>query len=84
MKKKGSIDDLGAIVGQNVRIYRAASRMSQEALAEQCGIKRSYVGSIERAEIDVRLTTLAKLAQGLGIEPFRLLIDARDQLKSKR
>ena len=84
MNRKRSGESLGTIVGQNVRIYRAAQRLSQEALAERCGMKRTYVGAIERAEIDVRLTTLAKLARGLGIEPSRLLISARDQLNAKR
>jgi transcriptional regulator with XRE-family HTH domain len=84
MKKKGSLAALGQVVGQNVRVYRAALDLSQEALAERCGIKRTYIGAIERAEIDVRLTTLAKLARGLDIEPQRLLISAHDQLSSRR
>lgn len=84
MKKKDAIVHLRHTVGQNVRVYRAAKGISQEALAELCGIKRSYIGSIERAEIDMRLATLSKLAHGLSIDPFRLLIDAEEQLKAHR
>jgi transcriptional regulator with XRE-family HTH domain len=82
MKKKGTSALLRNIVGQNVRVYRAAKGVSQEALAERCGIKRSYIGAIERAEVDMRLTTLSKLATGLGVEVYRLLIDAEKQLRS--
>jgi transcriptional regulator with XRE-family HTH domain len=82
MKKKGTPALLRNIVGQNVRVYRAAKGVSQEALAERCGIKRSYIGAIERAEVDMRLMTLSKLAVGLGVEVYRLLIDAEKQLRS--
>jgi transcriptional regulator with XRE-family HTH domain len=74
--------ELRQVVGQNVRVYRAAKGLSQEALAERCGIKRSYIGAIERAEVDLRLGTLTKIARGLDLEPFRLLIDAERQLRA--
>jgi len=74
--------DLRHVVGQNIRVYRAAQGLSQEALAERCGIKRTYVGAIERAEVDLRVGTLAKIAQGLEIDAFRLLIAAEKQLSA--
>jgi len=70
------------VLATNVRVHRAAAGLSQESLAERSGIKRSYIGAIERAEVDVRLSTLAKVADGLGIEPFRLLIAADRQLRA--
>ena len=82
MKKRVTSALLRNIVGQNVRVYRAAKGVSQEALAERCGIKRSYIGAIERAEVDIRLTTLSKLAVGLGVEVYRLLMDAEKQLQA--
>jgi transcriptional regulator with XRE-family HTH domain len=82
MKNKGKPVPLRNIVGQNVRIYRAAEEISQEKLSERCGIKRSYIGAIERAEVDLRLETLSKIASGLKIEPFQLLINAHEKLKS--
>lgn len=74
--------DLRHVVGQNIRVYRASKGLSQEALAERCGIKRTYVGAIERAEVDLRVGTLAKIARGLGIEAFRLLVAAERQLSA--
>ena len=84
MKKKSASVSLGALVGHNVRVFRASADISQEELAERCGMKRTYVGAIERAEVDVRLTTLGKLADGLKLEPHELLIDARSRLHLKR
>jgi transcriptional regulator with XRE-family HTH domain len=75
--------ELRYLVSQNIRIYRAAKGLSQEALAELSGIKRTYVGAIERAEVDLRISTLAKIARGLGMEPYRLLIAAEKQLSAK-
>jgi len=82
MATRKNLPELRHVVGQNVRVYRAAKSMSQETLAELCGIKRTYIGAIERAEIDLRLGTLAKVARGLDIEPFRLLIAAEKQLRA--
>ena len=75
--------ELRQIVGTNVRVHRAAKHLSQEALAELCGIKRTYIGAIERGEVDLRVGTVAKIARGLGIEAFRLLIAADKQLAAK-
>lgn len=54
--------------------------MSQEDLAEKAGIKRTYIGSIERGEVDPRLGTVSKVANGLGIDAFKLFLPASEQL----
>ena len=71
---------LKEILGQNIRVYRAAKGLSQEDLAEKAGIKRTYVGSIERGEVDPRLGTVNKIADGLGVDAFKLLVPAAEQL----
>lgn len=71
---------LNKILGQNIRVYRAAKGLSQEDLAEKSGIKRTYIGSIERGEIDPRLKTVSKIAAGLEIDAFKLLVPASEQL----
>jgi transcriptional regulator with XRE-family HTH domain len=42
--------------------FREKRRRSQEELAHQSGLARSFTGAIERGEKDLRLTTLMKLA----------------------
>jgi transcriptional regulator with XRE-family HTH domain len=71
---------LNKTFGQNIRVYRAAKGLSQEDLAEKAGIKRTYIGSIERGEVDPRLGTVNKVANGLGMDAFRLLMPISEQL----
>ena len=57
--------DPNEIVATNVRRLRLARGWSQETLAEQCGLHRTYIGAIERGEGNITLHTLARLAQAL-------------------
>ena len=63
------------ILAKNVVRLRGARGCSQEALAELCGLHRTYVGSVERCERNVTLGTLEKLASGLGVSVAALLAD---------
>jgi transcriptional regulator with XRE-family HTH domain len=49
-------------LGNRVRKLRKARKWSQEELAHESGLARSFTGAIERGEKDLRLTTLVKLA----------------------
>ena len=57
--------DLRKILADNVKAYRNANGLSQEGLADQCGLHRTYIGSVERCERNVTLATLELLAQAL-------------------
>jgi transcriptional regulator with XRE-family HTH domain len=59
--------------GRVVRRARRDRDMSQEALAEASGLAAKHVSEIERANRDVRLTTLLQLAEGLDLLPSELL-----------
>lgn len=65
--------DLNKRLATNLYRLRRASGLSQEALAAHCGLHRTYVGGIERAERRVTLRTVEKLAVALGIDPLALL-----------
>ncbi len=58
---------------ENIRAYRAELSLSQEALADLCGLHRTYVGAVERGEKNITLGTLARLAKALGVKPLQLL-----------
>ncbi|WP_422010403.1 helix-turn-helix domain-containing protein [Reyranella sp.] len=60
-------------LASNVRFLRQAKGLSQEALADQCGIHRTYVGSIERRERNVTLSSLELLASALRVSVVQLL-----------
>lgn len=61
------------LVGKNVRRHRNRHGWSQEKLAEESGLHRTYVGSIERGERNVAVRNICVLAEALGVEPRELL-----------
>jgi transcriptional regulator with XRE-family HTH domain len=54
------------IVGENVRRIRLERGISQEALAYDADIDRSYLGSLERGEKNPTVRLLARIAEVLG------------------
>lgn len=69
---KGKLRD---VLARNMRRLRAARGLSQEALAHECGINRTYLSSVERSERNVSIDNIARIASGLQIDPWRLLLD---------
>jgi len=61
----------------NLRAARQAKKLSQEALAERAGLHRTYVGSVERAERNISIDNMERLARALGVELRDLLKEAR-------
>lgn len=53
--------------GRRVRELRKKKGMSQEALALEAGLDRSYVGGVERGERNISLVNIEKLARALGV-----------------
>lgn len=53
--------------GKNVQEYRKAQQLSQGQLAELAGVHRTYIGMIERAEKNINLCNIEKIAKGLSI-----------------
>lgn len=56
--------------GQRVREERLKLGLSQEQLAAAAGLHRTYIGMIERAEKNLTLENIAKIAAALGL-PIR-------------
>jgi transcriptional regulator with XRE-family HTH domain len=73
MGKAKKLGGLHEVIAGNVRRLRKTKGLSQEALAEECGYHRTYVGGIERRERNITIATLEALAGALGVEPRRLL-----------
>ena len=59
--------------GQTVRMYRLKRRMTQEDLADRCGLDLSYVGGIERGQRNPTLGVIHALAAVLEVEMADLL-----------
>jgi len=58
--------------GMRVRALRKAARLSQEKLAFQSDLDRSYIGQVERGECNISLKNIGKLARALDIAPAEL------------
>lgn len=61
--------------GQNLRAIRKSKGISQERLAYGTGIDRSYVGKIERGEVNVTIEKIYVLAEYLKCRPSELVPD---------
>jgi len=53
--------------GKKVKEERIKRALSQEKLAERAGVHRTYIGMIERAEKNITLCNIEKIAKALGI-----------------
>lgn len=61
------------LFGHNVQKHRLRQRLSQEKLAELAGVHRTYIGMIERAEKNITLCNIEKIAKALNIRIQELL-----------
>ena len=59
--------------GQNLARLRKARGMSQESLALECKLNRTYIGSVERGERNISLVNIYKIAAALDVSPKDLL-----------
>lgn len=67
-------EDLRGILAYQIRTLRVAKGWSQEQLAFECGLDRTYVSAVERSRWNVSLSNIERLATALDIAPWRLLI----------
>jgi len=58
----------------NLRTARSIHSWSQEELGLECGLKRTYVGALERREVNPGIDNLDKLALGIGVVSHVLLM----------
>jgi len=65
--------DLQRAVGRNLRSYREAKNLSQEAFADELGVHRTDMGGIERGERNLTLKSLERIAGRLELDPLALL-----------
>jgi transcriptional regulator with XRE-family HTH domain len=67
-----------AALGRAVRDLRVGRGISQEDLAHESGMHRTYLGGIERGERNVSYTNLKRLAVALGVPASDLLARAEE------
>lgn len=70
------MQQLAKAIGARVRTERKARHLSQDALALACSIDRSYMGRIERGEVNITVEKLYVIAGVLECDPCVLLPEA--------
>jgi transcriptional regulator with XRE-family HTH domain len=65
--------DLRDVLADNIRVYRRKHGISQDEFAAKCGVHRTYIGSVERCERNVTLSTLELIAKAMGYSVPELL-----------
>jgi len=73
--------DIIKVFGSNVRYYRQAAGLSQEAFAEKCGMHRTYISAIECFRRSISLENIQRIADALAIAPYKLLIENREEIQ---
>jgi transcriptional regulator with XRE-family HTH domain len=70
-----------AVFARTLRRLRRERDLSQRALAGAAGLAEKHVSEIERANREPKLTTIFKLAKGLGVPPEALIGEVAAQLE---
>ena len=65
--------DVVKLLGERVRHYRKLKGMTQEQLAHETEMERSYVSDLERGTRNPSVRALGRLAEALEVEPYLLL-----------
>lgn len=74
MKRAVSNSRIIEIVAQNIRAARKSADLSQEELAHEAELDRTYISQVERKQRNLTISVLARIARALGTTPDKLLI----------
>ena len=65
--------DPRVLFGRRLVALRKAKGWSQETLALESEISRSYIGGVERGQRNIALLNICRLAETLGVSPAKLM-----------
>ena len=65
--------DVRKRVGLNLKKYRKEAGFSQEGLADECGLHRTYISGVERGVRNPTVVVLERIATSLDMATWRLL-----------
>jgi transcriptional regulator with XRE-family HTH domain len=68
---------LRQVLARNIRSLRDKQGITQEELAHRARIHRTYMSSVERAQRNIAIDNIERIAAGLGVRPKELLSDDR-------
>ena len=65
--------DITQLFGEKVRSIRKEQQLSQDELADQCGLHRTYIGAVERGERNITLINAEKITNALQVSLSELV-----------
>lgn len=71
--------ELAERIGKRIRNLRNEADLSQEELADRCGVHRTYIGAIERGEKNITAKTAEKVGAALNLSIEDLFSDLPDE-----
>ena len=75
------MSELGERLGENIRIYRRANRMTLSELAAKINKSKATVGKYEQGAIALDMDTLYEVAEALGVSPVQLMVSPLPEKK---
>lgn len=73
MYRQIRMSEISSKIGNIIRMKRVEKDITQEMLALQCNIDRSYMGRIERGEVNLSVEKLYMIAKVLEVDVKQLL-----------
>ncbi|THF66967.1 helix-turn-helix transcriptional regulator [Pseudothauera nasutitermitis] len=61
------------VLARNIKRLRGEKGWSQEALAFEAGLHRTFIAHVERAGRNISIDNIERIARALGVEPAYLL-----------
>ena len=71
--KKGKIMKLEQAFGQILRVYRKKANLSQEKLAQESDLDRTYISLLERGLRQPSITTIFQLSTALNVSSTEII-----------
>jgi transcriptional regulator with XRE-family HTH domain len=76
-------ENLREVLAYWIRLKRVDKGWSQERLAMECELDRTYVSAVERSRWNVSLSNIERMAQALQVEPWTLLKPPAESPRAK-
>lgn len=67
------MNDISKLLGKRIKVLRVEKDLVQSDLAQLTDTDPSYIGRIERGEINITIETFARIANALDIKPSEIL-----------
>ena len=69
------IEQMRVVLSANIKRYRKSKHVSQQALADMCGLHRTYISDLENAKCNPTLSVMMVVAKSLNVTLKDLLSD---------